>query len=164
MPAFSTTHRVPFTARQMYDLVADVEQYPHFLPLCEGLRVEKRSREDGKAVLICAMTVGYHAIRESFTSRVTLDPATLQVHAGSAPEYPSGPFRSVDNRCWSAACSTASSAATPRPSRNARGRCTARRQRQFNLQVGQQPIAVRYARAFHCSRSGNSAAIISSSE
>ena len=46
------------------------------------------------------MTVGYHAIRESFTSRVVLDPATLQVHAGSVPEYPSGPFRQVENR-WS---------------------------------------------------------------
>ena len=100
MPSFSTTRRVPFTSRQMFDLVADVEQYPQFLPLCEGLSVEKRERDGGKTILICAMTVGYHTIRESFTSRVTLDPATLQVHAGSAPEYPSGPFRSVDNR-WS---------------------------------------------------------------
>jgi coenzyme Q-binding protein COQ10 len=100
MPSFSTTRRVPFTSRQMFDLVADVEQYPKFLPLCEGLSVEKREREAGKTILICAMTVGYHAIRESFTSRVTLDPDSLQVHAGSVPEYPSGPFRSVDNR-WS---------------------------------------------------------------
>jgi coenzyme Q-binding protein COQ10 len=100
MPAFSTTRRVPFTPRQMYDLVADVEQYPKFLPLCEGLTVKKRGHEGGKATLICAMTVGYHAIRESFTSRVVLDPAALRVHAGSVPEYPSGPFRSVENR-WS---------------------------------------------------------------
>jgi coenzyme Q-binding protein COQ10 len=44
------------------------------------------------------MTVGYMAIRETFTSRVRLDPAGLLVHAGSAPEYPSGPFRRVENR------------------------------------------------------------------
>ena len=100
MPAFSTTRRVPFTPRQMYDLVADVEQYPKFLPLCEGLTVKKRERDGDEAVLICAMTVGYHAIRETFTSRVVLDPSTLQVHAGSVPEYPSGPFRQVENR-WS---------------------------------------------------------------
>ena len=39
MPAFSTTRRVPFTSRQMFDLVADVESYPEFFPLCEALRV-----------------------------------------------------------------------------------------------------------------------------
>ena len=44
------------------------------------------------------MTVGYKAIRETFTSRVMLDPAALLVHAGSVPEYPSGPFRRVENR------------------------------------------------------------------
>lgn len=100
MPAFSTTRRVPFTPRQMFDLVADVEQYPKFLPLCEGLSVKKRALDGDKSILICEMTVGYHAIHESFTSRVTLDPAALLVHAGSVPEYPSGPFRQVDNR-WS---------------------------------------------------------------
>ena len=100
MPSFSTTRRVPFTSRQMYDLVADVEQYPKFLPLCEALIVKKRGREAGKETMICEMTVGYHAIRESFTSRVTLDPDALQVHAGSVPEHPSGPFRTVENR-WS---------------------------------------------------------------
>ena len=100
MPSFSTTRRVPFTSRQMFDLVADVEQYPQFLPLCEGLSVKKREQAGGKAVLICEMTVGYRALRETFTSRVLLDPDVLQVHAGSVPEYPSGPFRRVENR-WS---------------------------------------------------------------
>ena len=77
MPAFSTTRRVPFTSRQMFDLVADVEQYPQFLPLCEGLTSRSASaRVTAGRSLICAMTVGYHAIRESFTSRVTLDPAS----------------------------------------------------------------------------------------
>jgi coenzyme Q-binding protein COQ10 len=98
MPAFSTTRRVPFTSQQMFDLVADVEQYPKFLPLCEALTVKKCEEGGGKVILICEMTVGYHAIRETFTSRVVLDPETLQVHAGSVPEYPSGPFRKVDNR------------------------------------------------------------------
>ena len=47
MPTFSTTRRVAFTPRQMFDLVADVEQYPRFLPLCEGLTVRKRERDGG---------------------------------------------------------------------------------------------------------------------
>jgi coenzyme Q-binding protein COQ10 len=98
MPSFSTTRRVPFTSRQMFDLVADVEQYPKFLPLCEALAVKKREQDGDKPVLICEMTVGYHAIRETFTSRVALDPSILEVRAGSVPEYPSGPFRHVDNR------------------------------------------------------------------
>ena len=98
MPTFSTRRRVPFTPRQMYDLVADVEQYPKFLPMCERLAVRSRAETGGKAVLLCDMTVGYMAIRETFTSRVTLDPAVLSVHAGSVPEHPQGPFRMVDNR------------------------------------------------------------------
>jgi coenzyme Q-binding protein COQ10 len=98
MPSFSTTRRVPFTARQMFDLVADVEKYPLFLPMCERLVVRKRERAGDKEALIADMTVGYRAIRETFTSRVTLDPASLTVHAGSVPEYASGPFRRVENR------------------------------------------------------------------
>jgi coenzyme Q-binding protein COQ10 len=97
MPAFRTSRRVAFTPRQMFDLVADVEKYPQFLPLCEALLVKKRERHGDKDVLIAEMTVGYMAIRESFTSRVALDPAGLTVNAGSVPEYPSGPFRRVEN-------------------------------------------------------------------
>jgi coenzyme Q-binding protein COQ10 len=100
MPSFRTTRRVAFTPRQMFDLVADVEKYPLFLPLCEALAVRKRERAGDKEVLIADMTVGYKAIRETFTSRVTLDPAALRVHAASVPEYPSGPFRHVENQ-WS---------------------------------------------------------------
>lgn len=98
MPAFSTTRRVPFTPRQMFDLVADVEKYPLFLPMCERLVVRKRERAGDRDVLIADMTVGYKAIRETFTSRVMLDPASLTVHAGSVPEHASGPFRRVENR------------------------------------------------------------------
>lgn len=100
MPSFSTTRRVAFTPKQMFDLVADVEKYPQFLPLCEALVVRKRERAGDRDVLIADMTVGYKALRETFTSRVALDPAGLVVHAGSVPEYPSGPFRRVENR-WS---------------------------------------------------------------
>jgi coenzyme Q-binding protein COQ10 len=98
MHSFRTTHRVAFSPRQMFDLVADVERYPEFLPLCEALIVRKRERAGDKDVLIADMTVGYKAIRETFTSRVTLDPARLEVHAAIVPDFPSGPFRRLDNR------------------------------------------------------------------
>jgi coenzyme Q-binding protein COQ10 len=97
MSAFSTTHRVAFTPRQMFDLVADVEQYPKFLPLCEALSLRKRERVGDRQILLADMTVGYAAIRQTFTSRVVLDAARLCVHAGRMPEYPSGPFRMLEN-------------------------------------------------------------------
>jgi coenzyme Q-binding protein COQ10 len=97
MPMFNSTRRVKHSPEQMFALVADVEKYPEVLPLCEGLVVRKRTpREDGGEVLIADMTVGYKAIRETFTSRVTLDPANLKILV----EYVDGPFRYLENR-WS---------------------------------------------------------------
>ena len=61
MPTFRTKRQVPFTPRQMFDLVADVERYPEFVPLCEGLRVKERSRVSGHEVLLAEMDVGYGA-------------------------------------------------------------------------------------------------------
>ena len=79
----------------MFDLVADVEQYPDFLPLCQSLQVRRRSTAPtGEEVLVADMRVGYKAIRESFTSRVTLDRA----HRTILVEYIDGPFKSLENR------------------------------------------------------------------
>ena len=95
MPSFRVTRRVRHTAQQMYDLVADVERYPEFLPLCESLRVIRRQdMPEGGQVLIAEMGVGYKAIRERFTTRVTLDPAGRKIVA----EYIDGPFRHLENR------------------------------------------------------------------
>ena len=81
MPSFETRRQVPFTALEMFDLVADVERYPEFLPLCEGLRVLSRDDDSDPRTLVAVMDVGYKAIRESFTSRVTLDRKTPSVRA-----------------------------------------------------------------------------------
>jgi coenzyme Q-binding protein COQ10 len=97
MSAFRTTRRVPFTPRQMLDLVADVERYPEFLPLCEALTVRRREREEEAEILIADMTVGYKAIRETFTSRVRIEPARLEVVATGVPGA-MGPFRRLENR------------------------------------------------------------------
>jgi coenzyme Q-binding protein COQ10 len=94
MPQLSTTRRVRHAASEMFDLVADVERYPEFVPLCQSLKVRKRMQVAGKDVIVADMTVAYKMIRESFTSRVTLDRPNLEILV----EYLEGPFRRLNNR------------------------------------------------------------------
>ncbi len=97
MPSFRTTRRVKHTPEEMFDLVADVEKYPLFLPLCEGLKVRSRTKgEDGRETLIADMSVGYKAIHETFTSKVKLDREKLKIMVA----YLDGPFRALEN-LWS---------------------------------------------------------------
>lgn len=95
MPQFRTTRLVSHTPAAMFDLVADVEKYPAFVPLCTGLKVRRRAAgEGGVEILTADMDVGYRALREKFTSRVTLDRANLKIHS----TYVDGPFSRMDNR------------------------------------------------------------------
>lgn len=94
MPQFSTKRRVPHAATDMFDLVADVEKYPQFVPLCSALKVKSRTEKDGATVLVADMTVAYKIVRETFTSRVTLDRPELRIFV----EYLSGPFKRMQNR------------------------------------------------------------------
>ena len=97
MPRFSNKRRVPHTADQMFDLVADVERYPEFVPLCQALKVRQRhANPDGTETLISEMTVSFKLVKETFASRVTLDRANRKILV----EYVSGPFSSLENR-WS---------------------------------------------------------------
>jgi len=74
MPSFRITRNVRHSATQMYDLVADIERYPEFIPLCESLRVLRDAEgPNGTVVRVAEMGVGYKAIRERFTTRVSLD-------------------------------------------------------------------------------------------
>ena len=93
MPKFETTRRVQHSPRDMFALVADVESYPEFLPLCEALKVTSRRERENKTLLIADMTVGYKAIRETFTSQVMLDPEALRIEV----QYLNGPFRYLNN-------------------------------------------------------------------
>ena len=95
MPRFRTVRRVRHSAAEMYALVADMDSYPQFVPLCAALRVRKReTRDDGIEVALAEMEVGYKAIREKFTTRVTLDQANGEIIV----EYIDGPFRYLKNR------------------------------------------------------------------
>jgi coenzyme Q-binding protein COQ10 len=94
VPSFRDERRVSHKAEQMFDLVADVESYPEFVPLCRALRVRsRRPARDGRETLIADMTVGYKVIRERFTSRVLLDKPRLKV----VVQYIDGPFSRLEN-------------------------------------------------------------------
>jgi coenzyme Q-binding protein COQ10 len=95
MPRFSSKRRVQHTAQQMFDLVADVERYPEFVPLCQGLKIRQRTPQpDGTEIVVADMTVSFKLVRETFTSRVTLDRTNLKILV----EYLKGPFSNLENR------------------------------------------------------------------
>ena len=95
MPRFTTKRRVRHSAADMFDLVADVERYPEFVPLCRELKVRRRvASGEGLETLTAQMTVAYKMIHETFTSRVTLDRPHLRIMV----EYLDGPFTDLDNR------------------------------------------------------------------
>jgi coenzyme Q-binding protein COQ10 len=94
MPQLSTTRRVSHAASEMFDLVADVERYPEFVPLCQSLKVRQRTKDGGKDIVVADMTVAYKLVRQTFTSRVTLDRPKLEILV----EYLEGPFSQLNNR------------------------------------------------------------------
>ncbi|QCI68372.1 type II toxin-antitoxin system RatA family toxin [Phreatobacter stygius] len=95
MPVFKTERRVRHKPAEMFDLVADVEKYPEFVPLCQQLRVRRRvnAGDGGIEILVTDMTVAYKVLRETFASRVTLDRPRLHILA----EYLDGPFSRLEN-------------------------------------------------------------------
>ena len=94
MPQYETVRVVRHSPEKMFALVADVERYPEFLPMCEALAVRSRRERDGVTLLVADMTVGYKAIRETFTSQVVLKPAENAIDV----RYIDGPFKYLSNR------------------------------------------------------------------
>lgn len=95
MPRYTNKRRVKHSAGEMFDLVADVERYPEFVPLCQSLKVRQRTAgPDGTETIVADMTVSFKLIRETFTSRVTLDRPNLKILV----EYLRGPFSTMENR------------------------------------------------------------------
>jgi coenzyme Q-binding protein COQ10 len=80
---------MPYRPDQLFDLVADVERYPEFLPWCVGARI--RSREENE--IVADLMIGFRMIREKFTSKVTLDRANHRIDVA----YTDGPFRYLNN-------------------------------------------------------------------
>ena len=93
MPSFRTTQRIDHSAEAMFELVADVERYPEFLPLCTGLTVLSRREKGDRQALTATMSVGYKRISETFTTQVVLNRPELAIDV----QYIDGPFRYLTN-------------------------------------------------------------------
>ncbi len=88
MPTHAEKRVLPYSKEQLFDLVAQVERYPEFLPWCLGCRVKSRTEEQ----VVADMVGGFKVFREGFTSRVHLNrPDRVDV------AYENGPFKYLDN-------------------------------------------------------------------
>lgn len=93
MPRVEKTHRVNHRAKDMFDLVCDVEKYPEFVPLCQSLSVKSRKERDGKQLVLADMTMAYKVMSETFTTQVLMKPDDLEIEV----KYIDGPFKHLDN-------------------------------------------------------------------
>ena len=90
MPKHQDTRVLPYSAQQMYDLVADVARYPDFLPWCAAARIRSVTpRDDGSQVMEADLVISFKVFREKFGSRVTLHPKALRIDT----DYLDGPFK-----------------------------------------------------------------------
>jgi coenzyme Q-binding protein COQ10 len=89
MPTHAERRVLPHTPQQLYDLVADVERYPEFLPWCVAARI--KTREERR--LLADLVIGYKMVRERFTSDVKLSPEALRIDVA----YTEGPFKYLNN-------------------------------------------------------------------
>ena len=96
MPTHHETKRLPYSAAQMYDLVADVASYPKFLPWNSAARIRSRRPIPDGEVMEADLVISFKVFRERFGSRVTLFPAARRIET----EYLDGPFRHMKST-WS---------------------------------------------------------------
>jgi len=90
MTTHSETRHLPYSAQQMYDLVADVDSYPEFLPWTAAARIRSTTpQDDGSKVMLADLVISFKVFREKFVSRVTLWPDDMKIDT----EYLEGPFK-----------------------------------------------------------------------
>lgn len=99
MPEHREERNLPYTADQMFDLVASIDTYPDFLPWCTGARIrgrEKGTTPDGRPCeyVTADLSIRFKVFRETFVSRVMLDPEDKTI----VIEYLDGPFKHLENR------------------------------------------------------------------
>jgi coenzyme Q-binding protein COQ10 len=94
VPRHQETRIVPYTADDMFAVVADVERYPEFLPWCAALTVLKRETEGDVEFLTAEMGIAYHGLSERYVSRVGLDRKAGTIEA----VHVKGPFKRLDTR------------------------------------------------------------------
>lgn len=89
MPTHAEKRYLPYRPQQLFDLVADIERYPEFLPWCVGARIRSRTERE----IVADLMIGFRLIRERFTSRVTLDRERNRIDV----TYTEGPFKYLNN-------------------------------------------------------------------
>ncbi|AGA65098.1 Putative oligoketide cyclase/dehydratase or lipid transport protein YfjG [Liberibacter crescens BT-1] len=89
----NTRRIVKYNSDKMFDLVADIESYPQFVPLCKTLTIKSREQLDDKLLLVSEMTVGYMGIHESLTTQVLLQKSLKKIDV----QYINGPFHFLNN-------------------------------------------------------------------
>jgi coenzyme Q-binding protein COQ10 len=85
---------MPYSAQQMYDLVADVDKYPEFLPWCSAARIRSRTPDGASEVMLADLVISFKVFRERFGSRVVLHPDQTAIDT----EYLDGPFKYLKSR------------------------------------------------------------------
>lgn len=93
MPTHAEKRIIPFSSKQMYDLVADVESYPNFLPWCAASRIRNVTEDDNKTIVEADLIIAFKVFREKFGSRVSLVPEKFSIDV----EYLDGPFKYLNN-------------------------------------------------------------------
>ncbi len=88
MPTHSETRAVPYSAEQMYGLVADVAKYPDFLPWTAAARIRSRETRDDHEIMLADLVISFKVFREQFRSEVILWPGQRRIDT----EYIEGPF------------------------------------------------------------------------
>ena len=89
MPTHTEKRNLPYSARQMYELVADVAKYPDFLPWCAAARIRSRDKSETREVMLADLVISFKVFRERFGSRVTLFEDDMKIDT----EYLDGPFK-----------------------------------------------------------------------
>lgn len=93
MPAHHETRVLPYSAQQMYDLVADVASYPKFLPWTAAARIRSIDEHDEHSVMLADLVISFKVFRERFGSRVVLWPDQHKIDTS----YLDGPFKHLES-------------------------------------------------------------------
>lgn len=93
MPDLFFERHVPHLPERMYELVADLENYPRFIPNCKAMEV-KQDRGQSGDVRFARMTIKFGPLTQSYTSRVISDPAAMTISAHAVD----GPFSYLDSK------------------------------------------------------------------
>ena len=94
MPSHEDVRQSPFSADEMFAVVADIEKYPEFVPGCAALKIMERTSHGGIETIVAKMLVSVGALRETYTSKVTLDKKNYAIDA----RHLDGPFHHLDTR------------------------------------------------------------------